>query len=190
MNELVLGVAMVSAKVFGVLLLADFVSGVVHWMQDAYGKESWPLVGKYIFSPNVEHHFHPRRFTKSSFLKRNRIVGIIVICIALVVMVSGGLNWMWLEFLVVSFLANEIHCWTHRSKRENGPVITWLQRYRIIQTPKMHAIHHTDPKNCSYCAITNFVNPVLDRMRFFERVEQVILALTGIKRNVDPSVKV
>ena len=66
---------------------------------------------------------------------------------------------------------------------------TFLQRIRLIQSKKAHAVHHTNPKNQSYCTVGNFLNPVLDATRFFERIEWVILKVTGVKRREDKSVK-
>ena len=84
---------------------------------------------------------------------------------------------------------NEIHCWTHRSPRENGKIITFLQRAKILQSPRGHAVHHTDPKDRSYCTVTDWLNPLLDRFDFFARLERFVLQTTGLKRRVDESVK-
>ncbi len=36
-------------------LLADLLTGVVHWVMDRFGKESWPVVGPLIIRANSEH---------------------------------------------------------------------------------------------------------------------------------------
>ena len=59
------------ASIFGGLLLADFVSGIIHWFEDRYGNPKWPVLGHAIRA-NQEHHFRPRAFLKGSFLSRNR----------------------------------------------------------------------------------------------------------------------
>lgn len=46
----------------GAVLLADFVSGFVHWAEDAYARKDTPIVGKWIGEANIEHHIKPRAF--------------------------------------------------------------------------------------------------------------------------------
>ncbi len=38
------------------VLAADFVAGMIHWLEDAYVREDTPLVGKYVARPNIVHH--------------------------------------------------------------------------------------------------------------------------------------
>ncbi|MBT5150933.1 MAG: hypothetical protein HOM43_01000, partial [Flavobacteriales bacterium] len=37
-------------------LLLDFLTGVVHWWMDRYGREDMPIVGKAIIEINTWHH--------------------------------------------------------------------------------------------------------------------------------------
>lgn len=189
MNEILLTTLVTAAQVFGVLLAVDFASGVLHWLEDSYGKASWPILGKHVVAPNILHHHQPRAFTKTSFWDRNSVTLVIGGLILLAVTLLGGFHWLWVLAALLAGISNEVHCWAHRSPRENGPVITFLQRIRLLQTPKAHAVHHTDPKDRSYCTMTNFLNPVLDYLRFFDRIEKAVFKLTGIKRRIDESVK-
>ena len=63
-----------------------------------------------------------------------------------------------------------------------------LQRIRLVQTPRHHALHHTDPKNSHYCVLTNFLNPILDGLRLWDGLEWTIHALLGVHRRTDTSV--
>jgi len=47
-------------------LIADLVSGLLHWFEDAYGQEHWPITGRLITRPNILHHYDPRYFTRHS----------------------------------------------------------------------------------------------------------------------------
>src|SRR3954470_15441550 len=67
-------------------------------------------------------------------------------------------------------------------------LISFLQRLRLIQTPQHHAKHHTDPKNSAYCVLTNFLNPALDSIRFWDVLERMIWVLFRLRRRVDTSV--
>jgi ubiquitin-conjugating enzyme E2 variant len=83
--------------------------------------------------------------------------------------------------------ANQIHKWAHRSRRENGPWINLLHDLRILQSSRHHAIHHTDPKSTHYCVITEFLNPVLQRLRFWTRLECWLWKAFRIDRRSDTS---
>ena len=84
-------------------------------------------------------------------------------------------------FVVLSINANEIHKMSHRTRAENGRLVSKLQDWRILAKTPRHAriAPFPDPKNTYYCPITNFVNPVLERFDFWSRVEAVIEHLTG-----------
>lgn len=58
---------MIVLDVIAVVLVADFVSGFFHWMEDAYGREHWPVTGALITRPNVLHHHEPRYFSRHSW---------------------------------------------------------------------------------------------------------------------------
>jgi ubiquitin-conjugating enzyme E2 variant len=60
---------------------------------------------------------------------------------------------------------------------------------KILQSAKHHALHHTDPKNSHYCTITNVLNPVLDRLYFWDSLETVLAKTIGIRRQPDTSVR-
>ncbi|MEM9079129.1 MAG: fatty acid desaturase CarF family protein [Verrucomicrobiota bacterium] len=188
-TELLFNILTIAAQTIGVILAVDFASGVLHWLEDAYGRKHWPLVGKWIIEPNIKHHFQPRHFTKSNFWKRNLATMIIAGLILTTVTLLGWFNWMWLLAAAIGSITNEIHCWAHRSPRENGKFITFLQKARILQSPRGHAIHHTDPKDRSYCTVTDWLNPALDKIDLFGRIERIILRTTGFKRRIDESVK-
>ena len=181
---------MVVIEIIRTVLAADFVSGFLHWLEDAYGNERWPMTGKWITRPNILHHHKPRYFTKHSWFYSSWLLlcfGALVLGVAAV---CGFLTWhIWL-FVALGSNANEIHKWAHRSAAENGPLITWLQHVRLVQTPRHHAAHHTDPKNSHYCVLTNFLNPLLDAIRFWDFLEETIWIVFHVRRRVDTSITV
>jgi len=65
---------------------------------------------------------------------------------------------------------------------ENPPAFArWLHSYHIILTPQHHEIHHTSPFAQHYCITCGWLNEMLDRTKFFERLEAIIFRLTGAK---------
>ena len=53
-------------KILFCVLLVDLASGLFHWLEDAYGREHWPITGKLVTKPNMLHHRNGRYFTKHS----------------------------------------------------------------------------------------------------------------------------
>jgi hypothetical protein len=167
--------------------LADLVAGFVHWFEDAYVREDTPLIGTAVGKPNVIHHHLPRYFTRFNWWHSSRDLLLISGLIVLTAWCLGWLTWQVWLFAIVSTNANEVHKWSHRTRKENGRVIAWLQDIRFLQTPRHHAIHHTNPKNCHYCPITNLVNPVLDRLHFWDALEWVLARTIRLHRRPDTS---
>lgn len=181
---------MIILEIIVAVLVADFLSGLFHWIEDAYGREDWPITGRLVTRPNILHHHEPRYFTRHGWFQSSWLLlcsGFLVLAIA---WLCGVLMWQVWLVVVLGTNANQIHKWAHRTPDENGPIIALLQRALIVQTPRHHALHHTDPKNSHYCVLTNFLNPILDRMRLWDALEWSIHALFGLRRRIDTSVSI
>jgi ubiquitin-conjugating enzyme E2 variant len=89
--------------------------------------------------------------------------------------------------VVLSVNANQVHKWSHQTRAENGPIVSFFQDWRILQNPRQHALHHTDPKNTYYCPLTNLLNPSLEFIGLWPKLEAVIEALTGATHRKDAS---
>jgi plasmanylethanolamine desaturase len=187
-NHLLLMYGKITLEFVAAVFAADFAAGFIHWLEDAYGREDIPVIGKWIVEANVLHHREPRAFAQKNWWQSNWDLTIAASLIVLAAWHFGFLHWPLLVFAVLSANANEIHKWEHRSPRENGKIITFLQHARLLQTVRHHAKHHTNPKDSNYCTITNFLNPVLDGVRFWEGLEWIVLHATGLRRRVDPTV--
>jgi len=171
------------------VLITDFVSGLVHWFEDAYGREDFPITGRWITRLNVLHHHEPRSFVRNTWWQSSWDLTLVAAVVVVAAWWMGWLYWPVWVFAVLGANANQIHKWAHRTPRENGKLITWLQRFHLVQSPRHHAAHHTDPKNSHYCVLTDFLNPVLDRIRLWDGFEFVLLHLLGLRRRTDPSVR-
>jgi ubiquitin-conjugating enzyme E2 variant len=179
---------MIIFELIGVVLVPDFLSGLFHWLEDAYGREDWPITGRLVTKPNTLHHHEPRHFTRKGWFESSWLL----LCLGLVVLgvawVCGRLTWEAWLVVILGVNANQIHKWAHRTPRENGAFISLLQHLRVVQTPGHHACHHTDPKNSHYCVLTNLLNPLLDGMRFWDGLEWLIWRGFGVRRRIDTSV--
>ena len=137
---------LLGAKIVASVLITDFLSGVFHWLEDAYGREHWLVTGELITKPNILHHHDPRHFTRHSWWQSARVLLVIA---AIGLGVAWGLGWWnWMMWLVaiIGVSVNEIHKWAHRSPAENKKLITFLQKARIIQSPAHHIKHHQNRK--------------------------------------------
>jgi ubiquitin-conjugating enzyme E2 variant len=88
---------------------------------------------------------------------------------------------------VALFATNGFHCWAHTPVPPRW--VGWLQRHRLVLAPQAHAAHHRGAHDQSYCVTTGWLNLLLDRWRFFERVE-VALARIGISTRRDAAPRV
>ena len=66
-------------------------------------------------------------------------------------------------------LTSLAHGWAHM---ENPPAFAArLQRWGLVISPETHALHHAAPHKTHYCITTGWLNPLLDKTRFFRRME-------------------
>ncbi|MBW8781963.1 MAG: hypothetical protein JF599_08760 [Verrucomicrobia bacterium] len=180
---------LIPLQIIAIIALADFVSGIIHWAEDAYGTEETPVFGRLLIRPNIVHHHYPRFFTRFTWFQSSWDLLILGVAVLAGAWAFDVLTWQVWLFVTVSVNANEVHKWSHRTRAENGALISKLQDWGILQTPRHHALHHTDPKNTYYCPITNWVNPLLEKIRFWDGLEHIIQRLTGLRHRADTSVR-
>ena len=167
------------------ILAVDFFSGVLHWLEDSYGQPDWPITGKWITQPNMLHHKSPAAFTKNTWLESAGVLLILGGAVVGCAWLTGLLTWQLLLFVAIGVNANEIHKWTHVGRRHKSTLVTALQSAGILQTGKHHGGHHAGAEDSHYCVITNIVNPVLDRLRFWRGLEWVIKWTLGVTKRAE-----
>lgn len=161
MIEIVLGIVAAAA-------LADFLSGFWHWVEDRYFDEKWPIIGEYIAKPNTLHHAQPTAFLDQSYWSRNWTTFLPAGFLILVGALLSAPWWLLLSFVMLS-QANELHAWAHY--RVKSRWIRGLQEFGILQSPRHHNVHHKDPYSRNYCVMTDWLNPILDKTRFWFAAE-------------------
>ncbi len=170
------------------LLWADFVSGFVHWLADTYATATTPFVGPKFVKPFREHHTDPLAITRHDFIEANGdncFTAQIALLPAYFFFpmrhtewgVTAGLFTLLFSFGVL--LTSIAHGWAHLA--EPPRFVRILQRLGLVLSPEHHAIHHTPPHHRHYCITTGWLNPFLDRTKFFRRMEK-LLAFVGIHR--------
>lgn len=173
-------------QVTGCVALADLLVGTVHWWEDAYAKAEWPVLGKLVAEPNLLHHRDPRAMTRQSWWKNVDITVYLGGAILVAAALFHHLSWQLALVVTLAAFTNLIHRWAHQNEAENGPIITWFQRTGLIQSRLQHATHHRWPRESHYCALTNYVNPVVERIHLWQGLEWVVEATTGVQRRREP----
>lgn len=171
-------------------LLADLIAGFWHWIEDRYFDEKWPIIGEYIAKPNTLHHAQPSAFLAGSYWHRNWTTIVPAATALAIALLCGAPLWLLLTFAFVS-QANEVHAWAHQ--RVKSRFIRGLQEFGLLQSPRHHGVHHKAPFDCRYCVMTDWLNPVLDRIGFWLLLEWLLKVLFGIKvkpNNSKPAVAI
>jgi sterol desaturase/sphingolipid hydroxylase (fatty acid hydroxylase superfamily) len=162
---------------------ADFVSGLVHWAADTWGRDDLPILGRLLLVPFRVHHVNPGDFLRRGFVDVNGDVAIVAVPVLLalasirldtapaVAAVTFGV-----VFCAASMLTNQIHQWAHMPRPPR--VVRRLQGAGLLLRPHHHAAHHARPYDVRYCITTGWWNGPLERAGFFRRLERLIMAVT------------
>lgn len=172
------------------MAMADFLSGMVHWLADTWGSETMPILGKRLLHPFRVHHVNPADFLRRRFADTNGEVAVLTIPLlvgALFIPLDGAL-WVTLAVFAVSFLGiglmtNQIHQWAHM--RRAPIVVRQLQQLGLILSHEDHEQHHRPPYVQNYCITTGWCNRPLRAIRFYPRLERCITWLTGVQPRKD-----
>jgi len=168
-------------------VLGDFVGGLVHWAADTYFSEDTPVVGPALVKPFRQHHIFPRDICTHTLVS---LVG--NVCILAVPVLALCLFLLWvsqhglLAFAILgttlmaaaTVATNVFHKWAHQERPSAG--VRWLQRLRLVLEPRHHQLHHTEPFERHYCITNGWLNPLLNKIRFFRKLE-AILRFLGIE---------
>lgn len=177
----------IALQVVACIAAADLLSGFFHWLEDCYGSPDTPIWGRVVVQPNILHHYDAAHFTKHPWLVSARGPMLLAATGLAVAYPLGLLTWQLALVAALGANANEFHKWSHRSARDNGRLITLLQRTGLLQPPSHHAQHHRGQKNTSYCTVTVYLDPLLDRVRFWPALERIVFLLTRAHRRPDLS---
>jgi hypothetical protein len=88
---------------------AEFASGFVPWLEDAYIRDHTPLVGRLVGRPNTIHHHYPRHMTRHIWWQSSRDLVLLATLLVAGAWCCGWLTWyVWL-FALLAANANEFH---------------------------------------------------------------------------------
>ena len=159
-------------------ILADLMTGTVHWFCDSFFSEKTPFIGPIIIASFREHHTHPQLFTQDKFIEQDT-TSFFVLLVPLILAVdprsSTISDYLWhctlIGLSVGAFGTNLFHKWAHQ---KNPPQFAKkLQKLGLILTPELHKKHHRSYSE-SYCVTSGWLNPLLDYINFFPKLESFI----------------
>jgi ubiquitin-conjugating enzyme E2 variant len=165
------------------VFFADFISGCGHWLEDRYGKVDNSWIGQNISKPNLEHHKMPRMFLESSYWSRNNIMIVACGCLLLLAFAIDKMSLTLIFTLILLANINEVHAFAHQTKSKTPKWIDVFQKVGILQSKKHHNLHHASPHEVRYCILTNFLNPILDKIYFFRSLEWIVFKIFKIIPN-------
>lgn len=147
------GVELLACAVLG-WIIADLLSGLVHWALDRLGDERAPLVGAILIRPFREHHDDPLAMTRHDFVETNGAAAL------------GGSALLLFHHELLFFAAlgvlaaNQCHKWAH-ARSVPAPVRA-AQRLGLILRPEAHRRHHAAPHDRHFCTASGWMNRPLD----------------------------
>ena len=156
-------------------IAADFITGIIHWWEDAYGNPNWKIIGKYIVEPNLIHHKQPNKLLEGSYWNRINTSFFAAAIIGLILCLVGLHSWQVIVCLLFCTQGNEIHAMSHRPDKSTNTLIRFLQKTGLFQSKKMHRWHHKAPYDTNFCIMSDFVNPILNKIKFWTKLEYLIL---------------
>lgn len=180
---------MIIVKIISLILIADLLTGFFHFLLDQYGKPDSKYF-KNAIKINLAHHENPRLMVDRSYwdlTKDSYLIGVILFALSLIF----GFHWEILFVLLLGAQANIIHKWAHQKGKEKSYFVNFLQRIKILQNKKHHGKHHRRPFDSYFCVMTNFWNPILEKIYFWEGMVKFLkgfglqpVAGTNVRNNV------
>lgn len=172
------------------MILADFVSGLVHWAADTWGNESMPILGKRLLHPFRVHHVNPGDFLQRRFCDTNGDLAALAVPLLSMALQMPLTSEAWFAAAVftatfsgVGLMTNQIHQWAHMRKAPDP--VRWLQQFGLILSHEAHERHHCPPYVANYCIATGWCNRLLQSIGFFSRLEQLVSFCTGVQPRFD-----
>lgn len=94
---------------------------------------------------------------------------------------TNFLIYLYYLFLVCLLIAltNQFHKWAH-AYHKLPRIILILQKLHIILPRAHHHLHHIKPNNKFYCITSGWLNYPLERIGFWNRLENLIFKTTGV----------
>jgi hypothetical protein len=162
-------------------LLADFIAGVLHWAEDKLLlNPSRSRLIEMIRQDNILHHDRPGAICSFSYWDNIRVSAMVTLPMATILLLMGAPTLAWLTAFFLTF-GNLTHRLAHEPKGRLHPIIRLLQKIGLLLSFKQHWQHHfgetgivsKEEASHRYCPMSNWLNPILDKIKFFQFLDRM-----------------
>ena len=164
---------LILAKLLAGWLIADLLGGIVHWLQDRVLTEATPILGAGVIAANRRHHRDPMAFVAGSIWRRNGTTWLAAAVGSVLWLALAGPSLVWIAATIGGSLGSAVHFLAHQPRLAH-PIVRVLQDIGLVQSAAHHAGHHRAPSERRYCPLTGWINPVLDGLGIWDRLEAVL----------------
>jgi hypothetical protein len=173
-------VATVSAMFAAGYVMADLLTGFVHWFCDTFFDVSTPIIGPGLIAPFREHHRDPLQMTRHGFLELTGssfrgLAPLLAGFVGLGPSIPLAAQAFVLALASGAVATNLLHRWAHEP--DPPAPARALQALGLVLTPERHARHHAPPYAAGYCVTSGWLNPLCERLRLWSRAEAALVAI-------------
>lgn len=164
-------------------LLADFLAGIIHWIEDKIFTETTMHVFSDLNADNTLHHAKPAAMLSYSYWGNISTSAIFTLPLTALLWYFNAPQIFTLAIFFSTF-GNLVHRFAHTPPRKIPLWIKFMQKIGLFISPAHHGTHHYQIKKRSvtkilskaeayerYCPMTNWLNPILDGIKFWNFLE-------------------
>ncbi len=165
-------------------LIADFASGLGHFLADNFFAVDTPVLGHLFIYRFRQHHEDQTIICQADFRETNG--ALCLLSLPAVVggyLLLGGAPSLWallvagvmLAFGILGGMTNQMHRWAH--DRQRPPLVRWMQRWGLALNPRHHSVHHARPHHEHFCIALGAMDPLMERFAVWHRLANLMRAL-------------
>lgn len=175
--------------ILGAWLLADFLSGIIHWIEDKRLNPSRIAFLDRVRIDNDLHHFRPSSILRFTWLENIGASAMLTLPLSLCLYAIHAPKVLWLAIFFSTF-GNLTHRFAHIPQLKRNRLLKFIQRTGFFISYEQHLRHHFNSKgrvskrdaSITYCTMTGWLNPILDKIKFFNLLDWIYKRMTGAKK--------
>lgn len=148
--------------------VADFASGVVHFLLDNFGSPETPVIGQKFVKPFRDHHVDPMAMTQGDFIAVN--ADNVFVCLPVIIpaffFLDAAHHPYWGVFIIGLvagvIMTNQLHKWAHMPAVPR--LVAAAQRNGIVLSKQHHSVHHSGGYDRNYCITWGRLDSLLNRL--------------------------
>lgn len=162
-------VATVFMGALAAFCIADFMSGLIHWLADHYGDRNMPILGRLFIGPFRDHHDDPEALLRQDWielLEGSAFLGLPLSVALFLMHVSGSPLLPSVVVITLTLVpifgafAVAAHRWAHAASVPIPAKV--LHAAGLLIKPHSHTIHHRGDHTSHFCILSGWCNPFLN----------------------------